>query len=648
MPKFSPRAKVQQYFARMTRPERAVLALVCLFAVKFLFSTAAHFLPVLQTVDALGSGRHPVDVWLLLLCCTAVLGTFCLYRRALRAAGARLTRFDGVLLAVCCLLSAAFYLHAMVGRQSLYLWDNATYYNLQVRLESNFADGVFMGVGSTIYKTWFNDYAPFVINILLEPFFMFTARTANTFAILCALLIPSLVYFSALVFLLVLRRQLAPRAPRLFTVLGMAFVLLMPLVHVALYRGMPDLLGVAFAFMLMALLTGYDFDHPAPARLVSLTTFTGLLILTRRSYMFTVATIFLFYGVRALALALRGRNKGALVRFVQFAVVSVLCVGLPLAPMFWRIVRADYSDRYATYQTGGFLSELGNQRVYLGYFLLAVLLIGVLYGLYKKSTRFLSVLSLAGAVLTVALVTRVQNMDDHQSLAVAPFYLLGFFLCALAVADLRPRLLRAVPAAVLGGMCVLNFGACSQLLPPLWFPTEVYSGLYFYVDNVREDMAGIDAVNDWLRQNCSGENSAYMICHGVVYSADVFRAAALPDESIRTILAYGAVNPGNDAFPRELFTSHAVLTCTPFDPSNHTEKINNAFLENQEKYQPFEVAATFDMGNGYTITAYVRVKAPTVEELDTYRRWLAEEDAQFPYNFSAVWDQLETEFANNG
>ena len=30
--------------------------------------------------------------------------------------------------------------------------------------------------------------------------------------------------------------------------------------------------------------------------------------------------------------------------------------------MFWRIVRADYSDRYATYQTGGFLAELNNQR----------------------------------------------------------------------------------------------------------------------------------------------------------------------------------------------------------------------------------------------------------------------------------------------
>ena len=131
--------------------------------------------------------------------------------------------------------------------------------------------------------------------------------------------------------------------------------------------------------------------------------------------------------------------------------------------------------------------------------------------------------------------------------------------------------------------------------------------------------------------NGSSQN-AYLIQEGKTVlidtvwapSADVFRAAALPDESIRTILAYGAVNPGNDAFPKELFTAQAVLTCTPFDPSNHTEKINNAFLENQELYQPFEVAATFDMGNGYTITAYRRVKEPTVEELDTYRRWLAE------------------------
>ena len=639
---------MKSLFARMTRAERAVLVLLCVFAVKFLFSAAARFVTALQGLDALGSGRHPVDVWLLLLCGTAVLGTVCLYRRAVRAVDARLTRFDAVLLAVCCALSAAFYLHAMVGRQSLYLWDHATYYNLQIRLEANFADGVFYGVGSTIYKTWFNDYAPLVINTLLEPLFMFTDRTANTFALLSALVFPSLVYLGALVLLAVLRRQLAPRAPRLFTALGLAFTLLLPLLHVALYRGMPDVLGVAFALMLLALVAGYDFSAPAPARLTCLAAFTGLLIVTRRSYMFTVVTLFLFYGVWVLARAARRRQTGAAVRFAQFAAASLACVGLPLAPMFWRILRANYADRYATYQTGGFWAELANQRVYLGWFLLGVLALGILYGLYKDKAKFLAVLSAGGAVTAVLLLTRVQNLDDHQSLAVAPFYLLGFYLLVWAVASLPWPPLCGVVSAALAGVCALNFGACSQLLPVLVFPPEVYSGLYFFVDQQRDDMAQIAQVNDWLRQNCIGENSAYMICHGVVYSADVFRAAALPDESIRTLLAYGAVNPGNDAFPRELFTAQAVLTCTPFDPSNHTEKINNAFLENQRLYQPFEQAAVFDMGNGYTITAYRRVKAPTVAELDTYRTYLAEEDAQFPYNFSAVWDQLEAEFAANG
>lgn len=641
------RTKISTIYRRMTRLERVVLLLLCIFAVKFVFSTAAHFITPLQKIDMLGSGRNPVDVWLLLLSCTAVLGTFCLYCRAAKAVDAKLTKADAAILAACIVLSAVFYLHAMVGRQSLYLWDNATYYNLQVRLESNFADGVFTGVGSTIYKTWFNDYAPLVINLLAEPFFMFTPRTANTFALLGGLLIPTLVYLSAWVFLAALRKKLEPKAPTLFTALSLAFVVLLPLVHIALYRGMPDLLGVAFAFMLLALGLGYDFTAPAPARLISMAAFTGLLMLTRRSYMFTVVAYFLLYGVWVLGRAALQKQAGAAVRLVKFATVSLVCVGVPLLPMFWRIVKADYSDRYATYQTGGFLAELNNQRVYLGWLVFAIMLVGILYGLYKSKTRALAVLSAVGAVLTVLLVTRVQNMDDHQSLAVAPFYLLGCFLCALLVANLPWTWPRRAVAAVLGALCALNFGACSQLLPVI-LPNAVNSGLYFYVDSPRADLAQIAEVNDWLRANCTGENSAYMICHGVVYSPDVFRISALPDESIREILPYGACNPGNDAFPKELFTAQVVLTCTPFDPNNHTEKMNAAFLENQDKYAPFEIAAEFDMGNGYTITAYRRVDAPTVEELDTYRSYLAEEDARFPYNFSAVWDELALQFANNG
>ena len=85
---------------------------------------------------------------------------------------------------------------------------------------------------------------------------------------------------------------------------------LLPLLHIALYRGMPDLLGVAFALMLLALGIGYDFSAPAPARLVSMAAFTGLLMLTRRSYMFTVAAFFVLYGVWVLVrAALQSRGQ---------------------------------------------------------------------------------------------------------------------------------------------------------------------------------------------------------------------------------------------------------------------------------------------------------------------------------------------------
>ena len=120
--------------------------------------------------------------------------------------------------------------------------------------------------------------------------------------------------------------------------------------------------------MLLALGIGYDFSAPAPARLVSMAAFTGLLMLTRRSYMFTVAAFFVLYGVWVLVRAALQKQGTAALRFVKFAVTSLICVGVPLVPMFWRIVKADYSDRYATYQTGGFLAELDHQRVSPGVF----------------------------------------------------------------------------------------------------------------------------------------------------------------------------------------------------------------------------------------------------------------------------------------
>lgn len=642
MDHFSVIRPFRSLFARTNRLERCVLALLCLFAGKFLFSTAAHFIPALQGVDLLGSGRDPLDVWLLLLCAAAWLGLICLYRRAFRALELRPGRWEWAVLAVLSAANAVFYLSRMWGRRTLYMWDQATYYNLQIRLESNFADGVFMGVGSTIYKTWFNDYAPLVINILTEPFFLLTDRTANSYALVSAVWIPPVVYLSAMAVLLVLARRFQVRSPRLFFTLGMTAAALFPLLHKVLYTGMPDVLGVAFALMILALASGYDFSAPAPARLVCLTVFTGLLMVTRRCYLFTVIAFFLLYAVWVIASALRGPSaKNALLRFLRFGVLSVVCVGGALAPLLWRLFHTDYADIYAGYMGGGLAEEIPRQVGYLGWVTLAFLLVGVLWGLTRRGARGLALLTVCAPVLIVVLITRVQNMSYHQSLAMAPFYLLGIWLFLLLLDRIPPARLRYAAGVAFAVFVIWNASVCRFTDPavPALFHRALYGGAELTVDADREDFEQIQQVNAWLVESCEGENSAYMICHNTQYNPDVFRVSALPDESVRTILPYGAADPGNDAFPLGLFYAQVVLTSDPFVEQKHTGKLNEAFLQVVAECGCFETAATFDMGNGTVINAYRRTGAVTRREVEIYRAALAEEDARYPQNFSQVLDR---------
>ncbi len=128
-----------------------------------------------------------------------------------------------------------------------------------------------------------------------------------------------------------------PKAPVLFTALSMAFVLLLPLfAHCALprYAGPARCRVRVYA---AGARRRVRFQPAGPARLVSLAAFTGMLMLTRRSYMFTVvAFFFLLYGVWVLARAARARQVQTALRFGRFAAASLVCVGVPLLPMFWR------------------------------------------------------------------------------------------------------------------------------------------------------------------------------------------------------------------------------------------------------------------------------------------------------------------------
>ena len=97
--------------------------------------------------------------------------------------------------------------------------------------------------------------------------------------------------------------------------------------------------------------------------------------------------------------------------------------------------------------------------------------------------------------------------------------------------------------------------------------------------------------------------------------------------------------PGTHNFPMSFFEAKYVVTVDPYPLSyaSDTElghKLNAKFAELRDGTHT--LAATFDMGNGYTFTIWERVAAPTRAEVETYLHVFDAENAQYPEMFSQV------------
>ena len=155
----------------------------------------------------------------------------------------------------------------------------------------------------------------------------------------------------------------------------------------------------------------------------------------------------------------------------------------------------------------------------------------------------------------------------------------------------------------------------------------------------RTDIPQIRAINHWILEHCSKDESAYIIPHGYPYNPDVFRGCDYPDFSVSKHVPYGSAVLGTHYFPEDLLLAKYVLTCEPFCNLSLAEKYNAAFLsEIPQKH--FTKVAQFGMGNGYIFYVYERILPMDREEIQFYQDCFAQESEQFPELFSVVWDEL--------
>mgnify|MGYP000843223320 CR=1 FL=1 len=155
----------------------------------------------------------------------------------------------------------------------------------------------------------------------------------------------------------------------------------------------------------------------------------------------------------------------------------------------------------------------------------------------------------------------------------------------------------------------------------------------------RRDLPQIKAIANWIDTHCAEGEISYMIPHDMLYCPDHFKNCQLPATPINDKLAFGFSVPGTHNFPMSFFEAKYVVTVDPYPLSyaSDTElghKLNAKFAELRDGTHT--LAATFDMGNGYTFTIWERVAAPTRAEVETYLHVFDAENAQYPEMFSQV------------
>lgn len=143
-----------------------------------------------------------------------------------------------------------------------------------------------------------------------------------------------------------------------------------------------------------------------------------------------------------------------MIKTCSIVLVSIIVL---LAPFIYHtLIDRSYSEEYSAYYLGGFSYEIFNQCGYLGILLLVLILGGLIYGLYKKELRIITIVTICGFLLSIWSFTLIQNMGKHQSLCLAPYYLTCLIALYLFIDRLKIKVIRCISIIAVLMVFVLN------------------------------------------------------------------------------------------------------------------------------------------------------------------------------------------------
>lgn len=517
-------------------------------------------------------------------------------------------------------------------RQTVYSDDAINYFAKQTLLFGSFGQSGFYGIHVLLESLLTADYKMFM-NLFISVPYLFTGRSINAFIVCYAITCFVPMWFALLMGAKYLAQQLPACHTALYYPLCMAVMVLWPMFLWPATHGMPDAFGLTFAAVIALLCADYRFETLPWPRLLAIFAATFALILTRRWYMFWILAFYAVYVLAVLVGAVRRKTLGSTLKhMLLFGVPSAVIIVGALLPTFKTILTTDYADIYGAYYGGGFGNNCLGQLRTQGLIWLVLCAAGLVWLLYCRSTRAQAIVAAAASLGAMVLFTRTQSLGDHQSLILAPFYLLMLFgLCAKLTQQKAKPWLRNAAAGVLAVFLVVNFGNALRL-PGKNVRTLALSSESLDLTR-RTDLAQMRAVTDFVLEHCTEDQTVYINMDSNGYSGTTFAYSDPAHPQLQTMILWESSVPSTHGFPTGIWTSEYVMVTDRVDEGGIVGPINAALRTQSPAAIHYEYVTEFPL-DGITLYCYRRTARPDAEEADYFKQVFAEYDARWPEIFS--------------
>lgn len=522
-------------------------------------------------------------------------------------------------------------------RQTVYSDDAINYFAKQTLLFGSFGQSGFYGIHVLLESLLTADYK-MLMNLFISVPYLFTGRSINAFMVCYAITCFVPMWFALLMGAKYLAQQLPACHTALYYPLCMAVMVLWPMFLWPATHGMPDAFGLTFAAVIALLCADYRFETLPWPRLLAIFAATFALILTRRWYMFWILAFYAVYVLAVLVGAVRRKTLGSTLKhMLLFGVPSAVIIVGALLPTFKTILTTDYADIYGAYYGGGFGNNCLGQLRTQGLIWLVLCAAGLVWLLYCRSTRAQAIVAAAASLGAMVLFTRTQSLGDHQSLILAPFYLLMLFgLCAKLTQQKAKPWLRNAAAGVLAVFLVVNFGNALRL-PGKNVQTLALSSESLDLTR-RTDLAQMRAVTDFVLEHCTEDQTVYINMDSNGYSGTTFAYSDPAHPQLQTMILWESSVPSTHGFPTGIWTSEYVMVTDRVDEGGIVGPINAALRTQSPAAVHYEYVTEFPL-DGITLYCYRRTARPDAEEADYFKQVFAEYDARWPEIFSQRIDE---------